>query len=114
MSNISYGFTNPNNVQITADPPLNPNIHDQKIRTPVDFHLSIKFVPNRKFTNGNITLTGRRKKLKMKERCDEILKQYGIFLPLKIRTPWLTYRTSLTKQYTCTEGGLTCTYIIQK
>ncbi len=44
----------------------------------MDFHLSIKFIPNRKFTNGNITLIGRRKKLKMKERFDEILKQYGI------------------------------------
>ncbi len=44
----------------------------------MDFHFSIKFIPNRKFTNGNITLIGRRKKLKMKERCEEILKQYGI------------------------------------
>ncbi len=44
----------------------------------MDFHLAIKFVPNRKFANGNVSLTGRREKLKMKERCDEILKQYGI------------------------------------
>ncbi len=60
----------------------------------MDFHLSIKFVPNRKFTNGNITLIGRRQKPKMKERCDEILRQYGIsgctdFIPVKIRTHYL-------------------------
>ena len=40
----------------------------------MNFHLSIKFIPDRKFTNGNITLIGRRKKLKMKEQCNEILK----------------------------------------
>ena len=44
----------------------------------MNFHLSIKFIPNRKFTNGNITLIGRREKLKMKEQCDEMLKQYDI------------------------------------
>ena len=44
----------------------------------MDSHLSIKIIPNRKFTSGNISLIGRRKKLKMKEQCDEILKQYGI------------------------------------
>ncbi len=43
----------------------------------MDFHLSIKLFPNRKFTNGNITLIGRGKKIKMKEQCDEILKQFG-------------------------------------
>ncbi len=41
----------------------------------MDFPLSIKLNPNRQFTNGN---TRRRKKLQMKEQCDEILKQYGI------------------------------------
>ena len=44
----------------------------------MDLHLSIKFIPNRKFTNWNITLTGRKKKLKITEQWDEILKQYGI------------------------------------
>ncbi len=44
----------------------------------MNFHLSIKFIPNRKFTNGNISLIERRQKLKMKEQFDEILKQYGI------------------------------------
>ncbi len=39
----------------------------------MNFNLSIKFIPNRKFTNGNITLIGRRKTLKIKEECDEIL-----------------------------------------
>ncbi len=51
----------------------------KKIRTPLNFHLSIKFIPNRKSINGNISLIGRRKKLEMKEQCDEMLKQYGIF-----------------------------------
>ncbi len=68
-------------------------IATKKIRTPIDFHLFIKFIPNRKFTNGNITLLGRRKKLKMKEQCDEILKQHGISgctdfsFPLKSEQP---------------------------
>ncbi len=39
----------------------------------MDFHLSITFIPNRRFNNGNITLIVRRKKVKMKEQCDEIL-----------------------------------------
>ena len=65
--------------RLPTHPPLNLNIHDQKkIGTPVDFHLSIKCISNRKFTNGNNTLIGIKKKLKMKEQCDEILKQYGI------------------------------------
>ena len=37
----------------------------------MEFHLSIKFIPNRKFTNGNVTLLGKKKTLKMKEQCDE-------------------------------------------
>ena len=66
----------------------------KKIRTPLNFHLSIKFILNRKSNNGNISLIiGRRKKLKMKEQCDEMLKQYGIFgctdfsFPLKSEHP---------------------------
>ncbi len=66
----------------------------KKICTPMNFHLSIKSIPNRKFINGNITLVARRKKnFKMKEQCDEILKQYGILactdflFPLKSEHP---------------------------
>ena len=72
-------------------PPLNPNIPDQKnpYAYGLSLILSIKFIPHRKFTNGNMILTGRRKKLKINEQCDEILSHYGIFgctdllLPLK-------------------------------
>ncbi len=59
----------------------------------MNFHLSIKFLPKRKFTNGNITLIGRMRKLKMKEQCDKILKQYGVSgctdfsFPLKSEQP---------------------------
>ena len=65
-TNISYGFTNLKNVRITADPPTHPLIRTfgaKKICTPMNFHLSIIFIPNRKYTNGNITLIGRSEKL---------------------------------------------------
>ncbi len=64
---------NPNNVHITADPPTHPYIRTiatQIFRTPMDSHLSIKFIPNGKFTNGEII--NRKKKQKMRKRCDEI------------------------------------------
>ncbi len=65
----------------------------------MNFHLSRKFTPIKKFTTGKITLIGRRKKLKMKEQCDEVLKQlkyfgvYGFFIPLKIWTLRLSQPT---------------------
>ena len=64
----------------------------------MDFHLSIKFVPDRNFTNVNITLEGRSEKLQMKERCDEILKQFP-----DLRTP--CYESELSSLLSYNKAG---------